>query len=195
MQYIKIVIVGDGAIGKTSLLISYASGGFPRDYQPTVFDNFSSLYMYESKAYNLGLFDTAGQEDFDRLRPLGYNDTDIFLICYSVINPPSYSNVVDKWYPEISHYTTNIPIVLVGTQNDLRHDKATLDQLALKQQHPLTYEEGMMMRKKIGARAFTECSVLTQKGVKQVFETAIKVFEECRLEALKSKSKNSCVLL
>ncbi|EGC39944.1 hypothetical protein DICPUDRAFT_52376 [Dictyostelium purpureum] len=196
MQYIKMVICGDGAIGKTSLLISFASGGgFHRDYQPTVFDNFSSLYMYQNKAYNLGLFDTAGQEDFDRLRPLGYNDTDIFLICYSVINPPSYSNVYDKWFSEIKMYTTDVPIVLIGTQNDLRQDKTTRDLLASKQQAPITYEEGMMMRKKIGASAFTECSVVTQKGVKQVFEEAIKVFLERQTEIQKAKEKNNCIIL
>eukprot|EP01132_Coremiostelium_polycephalum_P009750 gene9750-11975_t len=183
MQYIKLVVVGDGAIGKTSLFISYASGGFPRDYVPTVFDNFSSLYMYQGKPYNLGLFDTAGQEDFDRLRPLGYNDTDVFLVCYSVINPPSYSNVIDKWYVEITHYTQDVPIVLIGTQIDLRQDKSVLELLALKQQCPITYEEGMMMRKKIGAKAFTECSVLTQKGVKQVFEEAIRKVSENVSEA------------
>ncbi|KAN0022271.1 hypothetical protein ACTFIU_004447 [Dictyostelium citrinum] len=196
MQYIKMVICGDGAVGKTSLLIAFAAGEFPRDYQPTVFDNFSTLYMFQNKAYNLGLFDTAGQEDFDRLRPLGYSDTDLFIICYSVINPPSYANVYDKWYSEIKLYTgSDIPLILVGTQNDLRHDKATRDTLALKQQAPISYEEGMMMRKRIGAKAFTECSVVSGKNVKQVFEEAIKVYQDRQLEISKSKEKNNCIIL
>ncbi|KYQ93522.1 Rho GTPase [Tieghemostelium lacteum] len=187
----------DGAIGKTSLLISFSSGGFPRDYQPTVFDNFSSLCTFNGKTFTLGLFDTAGQEDFDRLRPLGYTSTDVFLICYSVVNPPSYQNVLDKWYVELMTHTAKIPIVLVGTQNDLRTDKETLDLLTLKQQSPITYEQGMMMRKKIQAKAFTECSVLSQKGVKQVFECAIKAYLENQSDIIKDKKKQqeNCIIL
>jgi len=43
--------------------------------------------------YTLGLFDTAGQEDYDRLRPLSYPQTDVFLICFSVNSPASFENV------------------------------------------------------------------------------------------------------
>ncbi|EGG21291.1 Rho GTPase [Cavenderia fasciculata] len=171
-----------GAIGKTSLLISYASGGFPRDYH--------AHQMYQGKAFNLGLWDTAGQEDFDRLRPLGYSNTDVYLICFSVVNPPSYSNVCDKWLQEINHYnTTKTPIVLVGTQIDLRSDQQTLDVLAQKQQQPITYEEGLMMKKKIGAASFAECSVQTMKGVKQVFEEAIRVYIDSQMEKNGSSRK------
>ncbi|EFA75528.1 Rho GTPase [Heterostelium album PN500] len=197
MHHIKVVVVGDGAIGKTSLLISYASGGFPRDYQPTVFDNFSSHHVYQGRNFNLGLWDTAGQEDFDRLRPLGYNNTDVFLICYSVVNPPSYANVYDKWLGEITHYTCqNIPIVLVGTQTDLRTDPEVLASLQLKQQTPMTYDEGLMMKKKIGARAFTECSVQSNKGVRAVFEEAIRVYIDSEFKRQKRKEKKeNCTLL
>lgn len=141
MQTIKCVVVGDGAVGKTCLLISYTTNKFPQEYVPTVFDNYAVTVMIGNEPYTLGLFDTAGQEDYDRLRPLSYPQTDIFLVCFSVVVPSSFENVRDKWVPEIRHHCPKTPFLLVGTQVDLRDNAQTLAKLERNRQRPISVEQ------------------------------------------------------
>ena len=130
--------------------------------------------MVDGKPINLGLWDTAGQEDYDRLRPLSYPQTDVFLICFSIISPSSFENVSAKWYPEVSHHCPNTPLLLVGTKLDLREDSETINRLNEKNLSPISYEQGMSKQKEINGVKYMECSALTQKGLKQVFDEAIR---------------------
>lgn len=190
MQSIKLVVVGDGAVGKTCLLISYTANSFPQEYVPTVFDNYSANVMVDNKTVTLGLWDTAGQEDYDRLRPLSYPQTDVFLICFSIVNPTSFQNVKTKWWPEVTHHCPTSKLILVGTKTDLRDDKEALDRLRERNQQPITFQQGEQLAKDIKAQCYMECSALTQKGLKNVFDEAIK----CVLFPSKQKKKGCCIL-
>jgi len=192
MQNIKCVVVGDGAVGKTCLLISYTTNAFPGEYIPTVFDNYSANVMVDGKPVNLGLWDTAGQEDYDRLRPLSYPQTDVFLICFSIISPASFDNVKSKWYPEIQHHAPGVPIILVGTKSDLRNDSSTLSQLRNKGLNIINVDQAKAMAAHINAVKHLECSALTQEGLKAVFDESIRA----ALNKPKGKKKGSacCIL-
>ncbi|XP_058197484.1 rac-like GTP-binding protein RAC13 isoform X1 [Rhododendron vialii] len=161
-RFIKCVTVGDGAVGKTCMLISYTSNTFPTDYVPTVFDNFSANVAVGGSVVNLGLWDTAGQEDYNRLRPLSYRGADVFLLAFSLVSKASYENIYKKWIPELRHYAAAVPIVLVGTKLDLREDKQYL------RDHPnatpIATSQGEELEKMIGAVAYIECSSKTQQA-------------------------------
>uniref|UniRef100_A0A8B9DTG8 Cell division control protein 42 homolog n=1 Tax=Anser cygnoides TaxID=8845 RepID=A0A8B9DTG8_ANSCY len=171
MQTIKCVVVGDGAVGKTCLLISYTTNKFPSEYVPTVFDNYAVTVMIGGEPYTLGLFDTAGQEDYDRLRPLSYPQTDVFLVCFSVVSPSSFENVKEKWVPEITHHCPKTPFLLVGTQIDLRDDPSTIEKLAKNKQKPITPETAEKLARDLKAVKYVECSALTQLAGLRVLGT------------------------
>jgi len=169
---LKCVVVGDGAVGKTSLLISYTRNAFPEDYIPTVFDNYTADVLYDGKAVTLGLWDTAGQEDYDQLRPLSYPMTDVFLVCFSVVSDTSFKNVTNKWIPELKHYEPNTPMLLCGLKTDLRYDSKT--KFSRDGEEIVSIESAKALAKIHGIR-YTECSALTQDGLKNVFEEVLKL--------------------
>jgi len=120
MQAIKAVVVGDGAVGKTCLLYVFGKKVFPEEYVPTVFDNFVSEVQYDGKTIELGLWDTAGQEDYDRIRPLSYPGANIIIFCFSLADSVTLENIKTKWLPEINHHLPTVPKVLVGNKKDMR---------------------------------------------------------------------------
>jgi len=196
LQSIKLVVVGDGAVGKTCLLIAYTSNSFPREYVPTVFDNYTAHVMVESRTISLGLWDTAGQEDYDRLRPLSYPSTDVFLLCFSLVNPTSFKNVKIKWLREVRHHCPNAKLILVGTKLDAREDKETVEKIHQQGLKPVETAEGEALAKEIGAIKYMECSALTQKGLKSVFDEAIKaILRPKKPQPIKGKENSGCNLL
>jgi small GTP-binding protein len=176
MKHIKCVVVGDGAVGKTCLLLSYTTNAFPGEYIPTVFDNYSANVMVEDQQINLQLWDTAGQEDYKKLRPLSYPQTDIFVICFSLVAPTSLENVQNMWVPEVKEHCPNTPYILVGMKSDLRDQFSQhAEEYKSKGWEPVPASKAEEMKKAINAQAYIECSARIQYNLKEVFETAIKV--------------------
>eukprot|EP01129_Flabellula_baltica_P013675 TRINITY_DN639_c0_g1_i1.p1 TRINITY_DN639_c0_g1~~TRINITY_DN639_c0_g1_i1.p1 ORF type:complete len:692 (-),score=158.54 TRINITY_DN639_c0_g1_i1:21-2096(-) len=174
MQSIKLVVVGDGAVGKSCLLISYTTNAFPGEYVPTVFDNYSANIIVDGKPINLGLWDTAGQEDYDRLRPLSYPQTDVFLCCYSVTNRASFENIRHKWVPELDYHCPEVPKIVLGLKSDLKNNPSTIERFEALGQQPLTTEDGIRLANEVGAYCAMECSALTGDNINEVFQEAIR---------------------
>ena len=166
---------------------------------PYRFDNYSENMYINGKFISLNLWDTAGQEDYDRLRPLSYPQTDVFLLCFSLVNPTSFEHVSHKWYPEIAHHCPGVPVLLVGNKVDLRDDPETIQHLNQSRQQPVSLTQGLGIAKKIGAIKYMECSAKTGKGLKEVFQTAAEVvvtpeiYQQADTKDKKKRAK--CLLL
>lgn len=186
----KLVIVGDGACGKTCLLIVFSKDQFPEVYVPTVFENYVADIEVDGKQVELALWDTAGQEDYDRLRPLSYPDTDVILMCFAIDSNDSLENIPEKWTPEVKHFCPNVPIILVGNKKDLRPDPTAVKKMSPQGQEPVERAEGLRMKEKIEAWAYVECSAKTKEGVREVFEQATHA-----ALSQKKRQKNKCLLL
>jgi small GTP-binding protein len=186
MKYIKCVVVGDGAVGKTSLLLSYTTNAFPGDYLPTVFDNYSANLMVENQQINLQLWDTAGQEEYRKLRPLSYPETDLFIVCFSLVSPASLENVQNIWIPELKEYCPKTPYILVGMKSDLRDTVSQHpDEFKSKCMEPVSSSRGEEMQKVIKAQKYIECSARIQYHMKEVFEEAIKIVLHPQVQVLR----------
>ncbi|KAN0121784.1 hypothetical protein V8E51_000110 [Hyaloscypha variabilis] len=169
----NLVIVGNGAFCKTSLLLAFTTGSVWENLGPTTFPrNYVHDVEVDAKHVDLHLRDTSGWEDYDRIRPLSYPDSNVVLICFAVDSPDSLDDVQWKWINEVAYYCSRVPIILVGLKKDLRDDSKTIEELHKISQKPITYEQGAQVAEKIGAYKYLECSVLTNEGVAEVLEYA-----------------------
>jgi Ras-related C3 botulinum toxin substrate 1 len=174
-QDVKVMVVGDSSVGKTCMLISYTTNAFPGEYVPTVFDNYNANAIVDGTPVNLGLWDTAGSDEYDSLRPLSYPGTDVFLLCFSLFSRPSLNNIKSKWWPEVKEHAEGTPIILVGTKADLREKEKAVENLKKDGHEPISKAEGEEVAKTISAVSYKECSALTQAGLSDLFEEAIRI--------------------
>ncbi|KAB8213478.1 P-loop containing nucleoside triphosphate hydrolase protein [Aspergillus novoparasiticus] len=187
----KLVIIGDGACGKTSLLSVFTLGYFPTHYVPTVFENYVTDCRVDGRSVQLALWDTAGQEDYERLRPLAYSKAHVILIGFSVDTPDSLENVKHKWIEEANERCPGVPIILVGLKKDLREDPLAIEEMRKKSLKFVTSKEGSDISTQIGARKYLECSSLTGEGVDDVFEAATRA----ALLTFDKRKSSCCIVL
>ena len=193
MKPIKCVIVGDSAVGKTSLILACATNGFPEDPIPHVYHNTAIEVKNGNKTVIMEVRDTGGGSEYDLARPLTYTDADVYLLCFSVGSPTSYHNIMSKWYPELCIYGPKTPIILVGTKTDLRQDKEVKEELEWQSLATIEYERGVQLMKEIGAATYMECSSLKERDdVQAIFEEAAKTVQRQKRPPCIHKSKRCC---
>ncbi|XP_015200856.1 rho-related GTP-binding protein RhoH [Lepisosteus oculatus] len=167
MNSIKCVLVGDTAVGKTALLVRFTSETFPDCYTPTVYENTGVEVFMDGIQISLGLWDTAGSDTFKNIRPMSYQQADVILLCYSVSNHTSFVNVRHKWISEVRENLPRTPVLVVATQTDQR-------EMGPHRAHCITSAEGKRLAHDIRAKGYLECSALSNRGVQQVFECAVR---------------------
>ncbi|KAL6944309.1 Rho GTPase [Hanseniaspora osmophila] len=167
----KLVIIGDGSCGKTSLLHVFTLGKFPNEYQPTVFENYVTDCRVDGIDIQLSLWDTAGQEEYERLRPLSYSKADVILIGFAVDDEESLMNTRIKWIQEVLRYCPGVPIILVGLKKDLEDNRGNPD---FAHHGFIKRKDAEIIANEIGAKKLMMCSALTGEGVDDVFEAAVR---------------------
>uniref|UniRef100_A0A8H7XZU8 Uncharacterized protein n=1 Tax=Psilocybe cubensis TaxID=181762 RepID=A0A8H7XZU8_PSICU len=189
------VVIQLNAYAQTSLLIKYTTNIFPTDYIPTVFDTHTAHHwVNKTDEYHIDLFDASGGEYYNRLRPLLYPSTDIFLLCFSVVEHASFENIRTIWAPEVAHHLPSAAVLVVGTKTDLCDDATTLDALHDRHTAPIQRQQGVALCKEIGAGGYVECSSRTGFGIRAVFEEAIKLVVSSS-ERKVPESPRRCVIM
>lgn len=155
-----------------------------------MFENYIHDIFIDGQQIQLSLWDTAGQEEFDKLRSLSYSDTHCIILCFSIDSHDSLENVKNKWVGEILEHCEGVKLILVALKADLRqsdnddsntntNEDSNLGTSAYTNNGQLkklvTYEEGVAMAKQIGALRYLECSAMKNRGVKEVFTEAARI--------------------
>lgn len=190
---IKAVFIGDLKVGKTCLITSFAKNIFSENYEATVFDNQEALVSFVDPktdkrcvvVYNL--FDTAGQNGFEKQRPIAYNDSDVFFMVYSITDRKSFENINNSWLNELRRFFVKTgekaPMILLGCKKDLRkeYEKAGKDTISKREGKRLGLELGL---------PFYEVSSKTQEGLKSVFDSSIEIVFRFREKHTSKEQRN-----
>ncbi|CRK93274.1 CLUMA_CG006817, isoform A [Clunio marinus] len=161
IQNIKCVTIGSKAVGKTSLLNTFAVGPQSAD-EP--FENFNGIKIkleVDGEIFQLELWDTNCESHNKMIRKVYYNKCNVIILCFSVMDHESFMDVKKKWQSEVEYCCPAVPLLLVGTKSDLRHDRVSLLRLdRIKNQKPITIENAKKMSRKISAASYLECSAI-----------------------------------
>ncbi|GJQ67338.1 hypothetical protein Trydic_g8234 [Trypoxylus dichotomus] len=151
---IRITAVGDGGVGKTFMLVRYATKEIPLGYEPTVFENHYCTINYDGNDYEATLIDTAGQEGFEKLRNLSYPNTDCFLLCFAINSKDSFLNLSYVWVKDIRKMNKKAKILVIGTKSDLKEESLNTG---------ITEQDILKFVKDIKADGYLECSAYTKQ--------------------------------
>ena len=150
MEDLKCILVGSVGRQKNALVIACTTNAFPGEHVHTVFDDYSAIVMPEGLApVNLHMWNTSNQEDYAKLSRLSYQNTDVFMLCFSLVDPKSLEKIETFWLPEIMIYCSGAPYILVGLESDLRDNFDEIDhEPTPKGYSPISSKQGQLVADK-----------------------------------------------
>jgi len=197
-----IVIAGDGVVGKSSILSVLVNQEFPETYVPTTFENSVinsadlNLKIDNNKIIDINLWDIAGQEEYEKMRPVAYQNADVVILCFSIDSIDSLKNITSKWIPEIKYYNDSVMFLLVGTKADIRENRQLINELQEDGITIISKTAGETLAKEIGNHvAYMECSALENRGITEVFEAAVNMGLWKKYERGEGKTGCRCSIL
>ena len=152
--------------------------------------------MFENAAINLQMYDKEIDKDYDKIEPILFQGTDVFIFCFSLISPTSLLYIEGTLVHNIKKLCPNTPYILIGLKSDLRDEcLQKTDEFKSNGWEPIPYSKGEEIRNKIGAQYYVECSALKQFHLKEVFEAAIKAdFHSCKHKDSDSKDSKCNIM-
>lgn len=179
MSYgLGLVVVGDSKVGKTCLIQTYGTGEFPEDYEITVGHSFTHNLRLNKERIEVNIHDTGGSREHAGVRHMLYNKADVFIICFSLIDRKTFQHVEQFWLNELRRLRGDIAFVMVGCQSDMRQ--------GINPYH-VQKNEGMQLARDLGCHYY-ECSSVTQRNVKEVFDKAVMIAMDLEPRAMKEDS-------
>ena len=186
--HLKTVVVGFGTVGKSSMIITHHTKKFPQDYIPHNASDVVPSCMnckHDGKTFELEIVDTAGAEDYDRLRPIVYPGTDVFILLFDISGPSeAFAMLESHWFAELQYHCPDVPVILVASKIDLRDQKKCT----------ITSHQGRKMATSISAACYLEISSKNGKGLNELFEEVLRIGYLNQVSSAAKLSKK-CILL
>jgi len=187
---VKCVCVGDAGVGKSSLLMAFATDCFLHDTVPALSRNYNITSVFNGVSYVVGLHDTQAdyvdRNEGELARRQTYAAADVVILCFSAVNRNSYDNVSARWIREIKSCVPKVPIMLVCTNTDLRKEDGCASYITRKQ--------GVALKDTIKAAGYFECSACSRTGLQELFEAAAKYPYRRKTACGSSADFGSCVI-
>ena len=189
----KLLVVGGRFEGRTEIVFWLASENPAKYVHEWLWPGecFVTNIKVEGNEVELAIFDIYCQDDYDRLRPFNYSDTDVVMLVFSVVEPKSFDVLAKKWIPEVKHFCPNTPVILIGYKTDLRNDPNTLLQLTEIKQEPISLQMGEQLAYNIKAEIYiesdsygTEVKGILEEVVRASFHGEINKFHYAKPETL-----------
>ncbi|WEW57912.1 RAS2 protein [Emydomyces testavorans] len=203
MKLYKLVVLGDGGVGKTALTIQLCLNHFVETYDPTIEDSYRKQVVIDQQLCMLEVLDTAGQEEYTSLRDQWIRDGEGFVLVYSITSRSSFSSI-QKFYNQIqlvkesansgsptgasylspqmngfhSGHPAPVPVMLVGNKSDKAVERAVSSQ------------EGSALAKELGCE-FVEASAKNCINVEKAFFDVVRLLRQQRQQQQLQQSQHS----